>query len=121
VLNNRLDDGTGEYQTRLELRVIRPVEQLAEGLIPQAADQLNLAAKPILDPAERGLYLANAVQQQKQALQVMATILENMLKTERFHEAINMLQEIRRAQEEVRKLTEEEKEDEIQGGGIFDP
>ncbi|MHB1156418.1 MAG: hypothetical protein ACYC26_06205 [Phycisphaerales bacterium] len=131
TLNNQLETPGSPAQTRLQQRIIDPLNELAApgsqapapgtsgSLVALAADLLNESRKPTLGEADRHSALEQTAAGQQRVIDAMGVILKNMVKLEGFQEAINTLREIRRAQQDVKQQTDQERNKRIED--IFKP
>lgn len=118
VFNNRIEERGGPIQVRLGRRIIDPLRYLAIDVVPVAADAVDIARRPALSHAERLEQMARAVETQQNAIQQMELILRNMVKLEGYQEAINLLREIIKSQQDINEQTIQALEERIEG--IFD-
>jgi hypothetical protein len=104
VQNNRLEEDGGRLQTRLTKEIVEPLQSVADELIPAALAGLDKTRR---EPAaaERDPALAETIRQQEAAVAKMKEILEHMVKSEGFQEAVNLLYEIQKAQTDVNEQT----------------
>lgn len=107
-VNNKLEGASRRVTRRLTERVIEPLGELAEQMLPAAADQLDRARKTTLSPTDRLAALEEAIERQNAIAARMQTILAAMVKMEGFQAAINLAREILEAQKAVREMTAEE-------------
>lgn len=121
TLNNQLETPGSPAQARLQQRIIDPLNELAapNGLVPLAADLLNESRKPTLGETDRHSALEQTAAGQQRVIDAMGVILKNMVKLEGFQEAINTLREIRRAQQDVKQQTDQERNKRIED--VFKP
>jgi hypothetical protein len=119
TLNNQLETAGSAAQVRLQKRIVEPLNELAGAPIALAADLLNQTRKPTLSGAERKGALEQTAGQQERVIEAMGTVLKNMVRLEGFQEAINILREIRRAQQDVKQQTDREHTKRIED--IFNP
>lgn len=110
AINNRLPDEQDVMKTRLQQRIINPMQTLREALIPGAAVPLDAARSQLDSPAARNASLVNALAGQRAVLAAMNEILIHMVKNEKFQLAIIRLYEIQRLQNELKQQTDAEKE-----------
>ena len=108
--NNNLEEPNGPLQQRLVEAIIDPINELATLATPLAASQLDEARRLFNKPAERDTALANASQTQQAIADRMREILRHMVKSEGYQEAINLFYEVERQQQELLKLTLEERQ-----------
>jgi hypothetical protein len=104
VQNNRLEEAGGRLQTRLTKEIVEPLQLVADDLIPAALAGLDKTRRE-LAAAERDPALAETIRHQEAAVTKMKEILEHMVKSEGFQEAVNLLYEIQKAQTDVNEQT----------------
>jgi len=107
LLNNNLEDENSALIGRLRRDILAPMETLAQTDIPAAAGFLDGIRR--VDGSERGAAFDQAGSTNGEILTAMDDILKFMEKNEDFQLAVNLLHEIRKAQEGVRKRTESER------------
>jgi hypothetical protein len=112
--NNNLEEPNGPLQKRLMELIIEPIERLASEAVPQAATQLDETRRLFDKLAERDTALASAVEKQKAIAEKMREILHHMVKSEGYQEAINLFYEVERQQQELLKMTLEERQQRLQ-------
>lgn len=110
AVNNRLPDEQDVLKTRLQERIINPMQQLREGLIPAAAAPLDGARTHLDKRSQRNQSLENAIAGQRVVLTAMNEILVHMVKNEKFQLAIIRLYEIQRLQNDLKQQTDAQKE-----------
>jgi len=118
VINNRLEEEGGPLQSRLQLRIIDPIQQLVQDAMPAAANRIDTARKPATSAEDRVAALTDAVNQQREIVNTMEQILENMVKMEGYQQAINLVREMLETQKNIEERTARELESEIED--IFD-
>lgn len=123
VINNQLEEAGGPLRARLLDKIISPLRQLSQKAIPDAVLEMERARRLFDDPPERQKSLESLVQQQEAILVQMREILTHLVKTEGYQEAINLLYEIQKTQQEVLNRTSKEQQDRIkaileQGGDV---
>ena len=112
--NNRLDDSESALMQKLQNNVIQPMQELAQGDVDKAMQELDNVRAKSEQPQERQEALDNAIAQQERNEEKMSEILKNMAKTEGYQEAVNLFYEIVKEQERLEKMTEEERQKLIQ-------
>lgn len=113
IRNNRLEDESGPLQTRLMSRIIEPLNGLlGDGFAP-VSSQFDRARTRSNSAADRDRAVGQAIDAQQRLLERMREILNHMEQAEGFQEAVNQLLEVQKAQQEVLKRTEKEKQDAI--------
>ena len=121
VQNNRLEEANGVFQSRLKEHIIFPIRDLVDETIPNVTKQLERARRLGGDPGPRDEALAKAVDMQRDIITVMDEILKHMIKVEGYQEALNLLYEIQKSQQDVFNRTVEERRERIrqllEGGG----
>ncbi|HEX5103281.1 MAG TPA: hypothetical protein VFV87_05695, partial [Pirellulaceae bacterium] len=113
VQNNRLEEDGGRLQTRLLKEIIEPMRVVVEEMIPQAQSGLESVRRLADDAAARDAALAETIAQQTEIAAKMKEILEHMVKSEGFQEAVNLLYEIQKAQTDVHEQTNKERQERI--------
>ena len=113
VQNNRLEEEGGRLQTRLTKEIIEPMRSVADEMIPQTLNGLDKVRRQSDDPAARDAALAETITQQSETAAKMKEILEHMVKSEGFQEAVNLLYEIQKAQTDVHNQTTKEQQERI--------
>lgn len=108
--NNNLEEPDGPLQKRLIELIIDPISQLASEAVPHAATQLDETRRLFDKMQERDAALSEAVKQQQAIADKMREILRHMVKSEGYQEAINLFYEVERQQEELLKMTLEERQ-----------
>jgi hypothetical protein len=74
---------------------------------------IDQATRALSAPADRGKRLTETAAAQQRVVDRMKDILSQMEQAQGFQEAVNMLLEVQKAQEDVLKRTEQEKQDAI--------
>ena len=115
VLNNRLEDPSGRLEKRLREDIILPLSEIAELAVPDAMKHLDQTRRQGAEPAPRNEALATAVTRQQEIAAAMREILNHMVKAEGYQEAVNLLYEIQKTQQDVYDRTVKEKQDRIKG------
>jgi hypothetical protein len=113
VVNNQLEEAGGPLRTRLTEKIITPMRQLSMEAIPAAILEMDRSRRLFEDAPQRQEALAELVKQQDQILVKMREILSHLVKTEGYQEAINLLYEIQKTQQEVMRRTYKEQQDRI--------
>ena len=113
VQNNRLEEDGGKLQTRLTEDIVLPMRDVADTLVPQAVQLLDRTRRQSAEPAARDQSLADTINGQEQTVEKMQEILRHMVKSEGFQEAVNLLYEIQKAQQNVHEQTNKERQDRI--------
>jgi len=112
--NNKLEGDNRRVTRRLTERVIDPLSELSEAMLPAAADQFDLARKTTLGFEDRMAALEEGIAMQAVLIRRMEQILAAMVKMEGFQIAINLAREALEAQEDVSQLTEKEIEERVE-------
>ncbi len=110
ILNNKLEEANGILQERLLDRVIEPLEAVANTELSLATEYLGRVRRAS-DPPERQVVFQAAVSNQLAGLRRLREILVHMVKNESYQQAVNLLYEIQKSQEDLRKRTEKKKTD----------
>lgn len=112
VENNRLEEANGKLQARLN-EIIKPLRELADSDLPaivQSLDQIRRQASAV---KERNEAIVSTLAQQDKAIEKMKQVLSLMVKSEGYQEAVNLLYEIQKSQQDVLKRTIEEQQERI--------
>jgi hypothetical protein len=113
VQNNRLEAEGGRLQTRITTEIVEPMRNVAGELVVRALEALEKTRRQP-STADRDTALAETITLQTQAVAKMKEILEHMVKSEGFQEAVNLLYEIQKAQTDVHNETNKARQDRIQ-------
>jgi len=109
ISNNRLEEEDGVLKRRLRTKVLTPLSQLWEEMVPITTSQLEAARRAPDDVENRNAILEDAIVRQEQIIEVMRQILTNMVKDEDFQQAVNLLYEMQKLQGDLNKKTDAEK------------
>jgi hypothetical protein len=112
IVNNRLEEPGGRMHARLSKQIAEPLTAIAHIALPAVADRLADARLSREGGTQRTI-LEEAASQQTAAAQQMQAILQEMVQTEGFQEAVQLLYEIERAQTEVHEQTRQALEERI--------
>ncbi|MGI8981938.1 MAG: hypothetical protein ACR2FY_22125 [Pirellulaceae bacterium] len=115
VLNNRIEDPAGKLEKRLREDIIRPMQEIAELGVPSAVSELDKARRLSVEVAPRGEAMQAAVTRQQEIVDQMQEVLRHLVKSEGYQEAVNLLYEIQKSQQDVFDKTVKEKQDRIKG------
>ena len=108
IRNNRLEDAKGVLQTRLMEKIIEPLKIIRVEHMALASDALDRVRRSeTLNDRQQAF--TNATGSQQRALKLMREVLVHMVKNEGYQQAVNLLYEIQKTQEDLRKRTETEK------------
>ncbi|HVJ86388.1 MAG TPA: hypothetical protein VM452_12135, partial [Caulifigura sp.] len=120
IKNNRIEEmEPAPLQTRLKDRIIAPLWKVSTDDVDAAMLAIDQATKALADPPERGKRLGETAAAQQKLVERLKEILTQMEQAQGFQEAVNMLLEVQKAQEDVLKRTEQEKQDAIRK--LLDP
>jgi hypothetical protein len=108
--NNRLKDELGQFDTILAERIITPMNQLVDFDVPETVRHLDECRQKSGNAEARNAALQLAIVSQQKTVASMEEILRHLGKLESYQEAITILVEIQKLQEQVRDLTEKEKQ-----------
>ncbi len=108
ITNNKLEEEDGILRERLLQRIIEPLEAVAKNELTLAAEYLGLVRRAT-DLEERKLLFQATVSNQQAGLKRLREILVHMVKNESYQQAVNLLYEIQKSQEDLRTRTEKEK------------
>ncbi|MCE9528767.1 MAG: DUF4175 domain-containing protein [Planctomycetales bacterium] len=115
VLNNRIEDPAGKLEKRLKEDIIRPMREIADLGVPSAVTELDKARRLSTEVAPRGEAFQAAVTRQQEIVDQMREVLRHLVKSEGYQEAVNLLYEIQKSQQDVLDKTVKEKQDRIKG------
>ena len=115
VLNNRIEDPAGKLEKRLKEDIIRPMVEIANLGVPSAVAELDKARRLSTEIAPRGEALQVAVTREQEIVDQMREVLRHLVKSEGYQEAVNLLYEIQKTQQDVFDKTVKEKQDRIKG------
>ncbi|MGY8688002.1 MAG: hypothetical protein ACKVHP_09745, partial [Verrucomicrobiales bacterium] len=104
IQNNKLEDADGVLQERLRDRIIDPLQALAENELNLASEYLGRVRRA-KKAEERRIVFTAAVNNQQIALKRLRAILVHMVKNESYQQAVNLLYEIQKSQDDLRKRT----------------
>lgn len=113
IRNNRIEDADGPLQTRLLSRIIEPLNGLQRDGFPPVLSLLDRARTRAATSDDRDRILGQTIDAQLKLLERLREILGHMEQAEGFQEAVNQLLEVQKAQQEVLKRTEKEKQEAI--------
>lgn len=131
VKNNRLDEEENEQapeqsiERRFDERIIQPIRELDASLISLASRHVDNCRRTVRRPDEFEAAVNQAVAVQQEVLTIMKQILDSMVDSENFQEAVNKLLEIKRLEERLKgEIIKRNKPDDIfdpdDAGDIFD-
>jgi hypothetical protein len=112
VDNNQLEEPGGKLQGRLQ-EIIKPLRELAETDMPGVVQSLDGVRRQANATMPRNEALAAALKQQEATIEKMKQVLSLMVKSEGYQEAVNLLYEIQKSQQDVLKRTIEEQQERI--------
>lgn len=113
--NNRLEDPSGNLEKRMREDIIRPMTEIAELAVPDTVQHLDQTRRLGAEVAPRNEALSTAVTRQKEIADAMREILRHMVKAEGYQEAVNLLYEIQKSQQDVLDRTMKERQERIKG------
>ena len=113
--NNRLEDPSGNLEKRMREDIIRPMVEIAELAVPDAVQHLDQTRRLAADVAGRNGALDTAVTRQQEIAAAMREILRHMAKAEGYQEAVNLLYDIQKSQQDVLDRTNKERQERIRG------
>jgi hypothetical protein len=105
LINNRID--TEELKDRLQKGIAEPLRRIAEAMIPELERRLEALQAVLDDPAKSPALRARAQQQADEILLAMRKVRDRMIEVEDFNEAVNLLREIIKTQDQLRNETEQ--------------
>lgn len=112
-INNRLEEEGGPLEQRLRRDVIQPLRTAADTLVGEVMAQLDQTRRQAGKPELRAAALTAAVESEQRLLDEMRKILSFLIKAEGFQEAINLLLEIQKSEQDVLDRTLKEKQERI--------
>lgn len=107
-LNNRLDETTGEFETRYTEKIIGPMQTITDELMILLKTELDSARREVENDEKRAKHLNAAVQIQQEILTTMEAILKEMDKNESLQELINLLFEAKKSEAKLFRMTADE-------------
>lgn len=110
IENNKLEEPDGPLQTRLNAKILTPLAQLGEKRFPAIQQQIDKVRRMADGNAERNSTIEALVEEQRQTVEEMRAILAEMAQSESFQEAVNMMYELQKAQQDVLERTRKERE-----------
>lgn len=120
-MNNRLDETTGEFESRYTNKIIGPMQGITDELMIALKAELDSARREIENDAKREEHLTNASNIQKDILAEMEAILKEMEKNEGIQEIINRVFETKKNQQKIKAMTDDERKNRIKGAKSDDP
>lgn len=112
VDNNRLEESEGKLKTRLQ-EIIKPLKELSDSDMPEVVQSLDQIRRQSSAPAARNKALTDSLAQQEKTIEKMKKVLALMVKSEGYQEAVNLLYEIQKAEQNVFDLTIKEQQERI--------
>jgi hypothetical protein len=106
--NNKLEEKDGVLQERLRERIIEPLDDLTRNELALASEYLERLRRS-KEIEERKVLFTAAVTNQQSALKQLRAILVHMVKNESYQQAVNLLYEIQKSQQDLRARTDTEK------------
>lgn len=110
VVNNRAESTPDRPADRLRRELVAPLDDLADQTAVEAVRSLDQASRTVDDPTARRRALEAAATLQQQVSDRLAELLARMLKAEGYQEAVRLVYEIQKAQQEVLDRTQREKQ-----------
>ncbi len=112
VDNNRLEEANGKLQARLN-EIIKPLRELADNDMPAVVQSLDTVRRQGNMQKERAEAIAATLAQQEKTIEKMKQVLALMVKSEGYQEAVNLLYEIQKSQQDVLERTIKEQQERI--------
>ena len=112
--NNRLDEENGRLRNRLENQIITPLRKLDLNELKSVEQGLEAARVSLTDRTAVANQITKVIALQETILVKMNEILGYMVKAEGYQEAINLLRQIERTQQDVLETTDEQRRKRIQ-------
>ncbi len=114
IRNNRIEEGEpAPLQERLKSRIIAPLWKVSTDDVDAAMTAIDQTTRSLAVPADRGKRLGETAAAQQRLVERLKEILSQMEQAQGFQEAVNLLLEVQKAQEDVLKRTEQEKQEAI--------
>ncbi len=114
ALNNKIEEEGGTLEKRLRQDVIVPLFVIVNEEVPEVIRRLDESRRLSADQTPRQESLAAAVAAQEKLLADMQRVLSFLIKAEGFQEAINLILEIQRGQQDVLDRTQKENAERVQ-------
>jgi hypothetical protein len=105
LINNRID--TEELKERLQKGIAEPLRRIAEAMIPELERRLEGLQAVLDDAASSPAMRARAQQQADEILLAMRKVRDRMIEVEDFNEAVGLLREIIKTQDQLHQETEQ--------------
>ncbi len=105
LINNRID--TEELLERLQGGIAQPLRRVGGQMFPELERRLESLRASLGDPAAAEQYRGQAQLQLDRILVVMRQVLQRMLELENFNEAVELLRDIIRQQEQLDQQTKQ--------------
>jgi hypothetical protein len=112
VDNNRLEEADGKLNSRLQ-EIIRPLIELSEKDMPEVVQSLDQIRRQANSLADRNQAIAESLALQEKTIEKMKRVLSLMVKSEGYQEAVNLLYEIQKGQQDVLDRTIKEQQERI--------
>ncbi|WP_254513172.1 hypothetical protein [Anatilimnocola floriformis] len=113
VENNRLEEANGKLQGRLN-EIIKPLRELADADMPAIVQSLDQVRRQGSLQKERAEAITATLGLEEKAVEKMKRVLSLMVKSEGYQEAVNLLYEIQKSQQDVLERTVKEQKERIQ-------
>jgi hypothetical protein len=111
LINNRID--TEELKNRLQGGIADPLRQIAERMFPELEHGLEELLTVLDDPAQAPAARDRAQQQAEDIVLAMRKVRERMIELEDFNEAVQVLRELIKRQEQLRNETQQRHKDKV--------
>ena len=112
--NNRLDEESGKLRARLENQIITPLRDLDLEELKSVEQGLEIARLSLAETDSASTEIGKVIATQETIIAKMNEILTYMVKAEGYQEAINLLRQIERTQQDVLEITDEQRRKRIQ-------
>ena len=112
VDNNRLEEAEGKLKTRLQ-EIIKPLRELSDKDMLEVVQSLDQVRRQGNVVADRNKAVTESLAQQDKTIEKMKQVLALMVKSEGYQEAVNLLYEIQKGQQNVLDLTIKEQQERI--------
>ncbi|MEM6472362.1 MAG: hypothetical protein AAF802_22560, partial [Planctomycetota bacterium] len=114
IQNNQIEAEDGPSEQRLGRQIIAPMRQLGNVNLPTITKRLDQVRRQLAKPSQRDVALESAIDEQRQAVDSMQEILNQMIKSEGFQEAVNLLHKVQQEQRDVADMTEKEERERLE-------
>ena len=100
----------GELEERIGERIVAPLDRIASAMIPELEQKLQFVRDQLADAESFAGSLSVAENHLREILRQMESVIENMLKLQRFNEVLADLRKIIEAQQQVSNQTSDQRQ-----------